>query len=46
MLSRWVYYPNVTHGFAVRGDEGDAFQARAMRDAAQEVISHFKLELV
>ena len=42
----WVYYPNTTHGFAVRGDEGDAYTARVMQDAANSVISHFRAELL
>ncbi len=45
VYSRWSYYPLVSHGFAVRGDEGDAYQSRAMRDAVEELVIHFKHSL-
>ncbi|KDN35949.1 alpha/beta-hydrolase, partial [Tilletiaria anomala UBC 951] len=46
VFSKWVYYPHVKHGFAIRGDEEDAYSARCMADAAQEIVAHFKLELL
>ncbi|KAK0526870.1 hypothetical protein OC842_005045 [Tilletia horrida] len=40
------YFPGVTHGWAVRGDEKDDFTARATRDAQQTLAHFFTTELL
>ncbi|PWN43787.1 alpha/beta-hydrolase [Ceraceosorus guamensis] len=44
-LATWVWYPGVTHGFAIRGDESDAYTAQAMGAAANQVASFFGAQL-
>ncbi|TIA87594.1 hypothetical protein E3P99_03073 [Wallemia hederae] len=42
LYTTWHTYLGTSHGFAVRGDENDAFTARAMRDAQQLACNYFK----
>lgn len=42
---RQSYYPFVSHGWAIKGDETNPYAAKAMAHAALEAISFFSLEL-
>lgn len=42
---RFSYYPRVTHGWAIKGDENDVYDKKAMNHAAAEAIGFFSLEL-
>jgi dienelactone hydrolase len=45
VFSRFSYYPRVSHGWSIKGDEEEAYSAKAMSHAATEVIGFFSLEL-
>ena len=42
---KFGYYPNVSHGWAIKGDENDAYTAKAMQHAAIDTASFFNAEL-
>lgn len=42
---RFSYYPNCSHGWAIKGDENDAYTAKAMQHAAIEMVGFFRAEL-
>lgn len=45
VFSRFSYYPFVSHGWSIKGDETNPYAAKAMRHAAAEAITFFSLEL-
>lgn len=45
VFSRFSYYPKVSHGWSIKGDEGQPYEAKAMAHAVTEAISFFSLEL-
>lgn len=45
VFARFSYYPRVTHGWSIKGDELEPYDAKAMNHAATEAIGFFSLEL-
>jgi len=45
IYTNYRFFPRVSHGWSVRGDEGDAYTARAMRDAQETIADFFLVEL-
>jgi hypothetical protein len=45
VFTRMSYYPKVSHGWSIKGDEEDAYSAKAMNHAVAEAIGFFSLEL-
>jgi dienelactone hydrolase len=45
VFTRFSYYPRVSHGWSIKGDETEAYSATAMNHAAAEAIGFFSLEL-
>lgn len=45
VFTRFSYYPRVSHGWSIKGDELEPYSAKAMNHAAAEAIGFFSLEL-